>query len=263
MDRLWKGVVMLTALCFIFVSAKGIAETIPSEVDVPEEFSWYGESGATREPVYDDQKNGLWWIPDNIPAGQENTQWGNRGYVFVGTKTPAPEPLPAPEPEIRERVVERIVEKPVEKIVYRDRIVEKPVEKIVYRDKIVEKPVEKIVYRDRVQTESEFLNLKDVFFNWDSSQLTPLAQQTLKENAAVLRANPNVKVLLVGSASPEGDSAYNQALSERRIIAVKNYLVNNEKIADAKLLTEAKGELPTESEATWPFVRKVGFAVVK
>jgi outer membrane protein OmpA-like peptidoglycan-associated protein len=253
------GAIMLLAFSFI-VAGTGI--TSYAEGELPEEFSWYGESGATREPIYDEQKvfnentEGLWWMPEKAPEGQENIQWGNRGYVFVGTKKEVVEPPPAP-PK-----VEPVRERVVEKIVYRDRVVEKPVEKIVYRDRVVEKPVEKIVYRDRVVEKAAVINLKDVYFEWDSSKLTSLALLTLKENADVLRANPKVNVLLVGSASPEGESDYNLKLSERRVTTVKDYLVSKENISASRLQTKAAGEISVD-ETSWPFVRKVGFSIAK
>lgn len=262
MNRKLKMVVIGLAVLLVFSLGKGTSKL--SAQELPEEFSWYGESGAMRAPVYDEQKGGEWWMPDKPPAGQENIQWGNRGYIFVGKKKTrvAEEPPPAPKEKVVyvEKPVEKIVEKPVEKIV------EKPVEKIVYKDRIVEKPVEKIVYKDKpvekIVEKTVVINLQDVYFAYDSSALTNLAIATLKENAKVLKANPEVKVLLVGSASPEGASDYNLKLSQRRIAAVKDYLVNKEGIAADRLIEEAKGEVPAEKPA-WPFARKVGFTVVK
>jgi len=160
-------------------------------------------------------------MPDQVPEGQLNTQWGNRGYVFVGTA---------------KKVVGKTVKKPVRKIVRRARVVKKYLIK--------------------------FLNLKDVYFLWNSSAFTSLSLQTLKSNADILKANPNVKVLLIGSASPEGAVAYNQKLSERRVNAVKNYLVVNEKIAANRLDTQVKGALPVKDKNEWPFARKVEFSVM-
>jgi len=122
--------------------------------------------------------------------------------------------------------------------------------------------VEKIVYRDRVVEKAAVINLKDVYFEWDSSKLTSLALLTLKENADVLRANPKVNVLLVGSASPEGESDYNLKLSERRVTTVKDYLVSKENISASRLQTKAAGEISVD-ETSWPFVRKVGFSIAK
>jgi len=165
----------------------------------------------------------------------ENAQWGNRGYVFVGT---AKEKVAAP-------VIEKKAEPPV-----------KVVEKVV--TKVVEKPVEKIV---KVPGKTLVINLQDVYFNYDSAAITALAAQTLKENAAVLKANPSVKVVLVGSASPEGATDYNLKLSERRVNAVKDYLVK-EGISADRLKTQAAGEIEVE-KPSWPFARKVKFAVAE
>jgi len=294
-----KDIALKTGLFAVAVVLLASGAFAQQKNSLPEEFSWYGESGALRAPVYDEEKGGLWWIPDNTQETDDEGLWGNRGYVFVGTGKEEKITLKSArfarfncpcksvkrledrvmkaEPRVVERIVEkpveRIVEKPVEKIVYRDRIVEKPVEKIVYRDRIVEKPVEKIVYRDRTvekpvdkivyvdKVTKESLNIKDVYFPWDSSSFTSLAINTLKGNAEVLKANPSVKVNLIGSASPEGETDYNQRLSERRVKAVKNYLVTKQGISADRLDTEAKGELAVPTEKEWPFARKVGFFI--
>ena len=225
MERAKKFLLVLMVLGFVLSTGKVMAQTAPK--GLPEEFSWYGKSGALKEPVYDAEKGGYWWMPTKIPAGMENKLWGNRGYVFVGAKK---EKVEAP-------VVKQKPETPV-----------KVVEKVI--TKVVEKPGKVLI-----------LNLKDVYFNYDSAKITPLAVQTLKENADLLKANPTVNVLLVGSASPEGATEYNLKLSERRVNAVKDFLVK-EGISAARLQTKAVGELEAEKSA-WPFVRKVRFEIAK
>jgi len=225
MKRLRKMVVGLIVLWFALSASKIMAQT--ASKGLPGKFSWYGESGAKKEPVYDAEKGGYWWMPTQIPAGMENKQWGNRGYVFVGTKKEKVEaPVVKQKPEVPVKVVEKVV------------------------TKVVEKPGKILI-----------LNLKDVYFNYDSAKITPLAAQTLKENADLLKANPNVKILLVGSASPEGTTEYNLKLSERRANAVKEFLVK-EGISVDRLETKAAGEIEAEKSA-WPFVRKVRFEVAK
>lgn len=227
MERAKKFLLVLIVLGFALLAGKIMAQTAPK--GLPEEFSWYGKSGALKEPVYDAEKGGYWWMPIQIPAGMENKQWGNRGYVFVGAK--------------KEKVEAPVVkQKPAAPV----KVVEK--EKVV--TKVVEKPGKVLI-----------LNLKDVYFNYDSAKITPLAAQTLKENADLLKANPTVNVLLVGSASPEGTTEYNLKLSERRVNAVKDFLVK-EGISAARLQTKAVGELEAEKSA-WPFVRKVRFEIAK
>jgi outer membrane protein OmpA-like peptidoglycan-associated protein len=230
MERAKKFLLVLIVLGFALSAGKIMAQTAPK--GLPEEFSWYGKSGALKEPVYDAEKGGYWWMPTKIPAGMENKQWGNRGYVFVGAKKEKVEV-----PKVEAPVVKQKPEAPV-----------KAVEKVV--TKVVEKPGKVLI-----------LNLKDVYFNYDSAKITPLAAQTLKENADILKANPTVNVLLVGSASPEGATEYNLKLSERRVNAVKDFLVK-EGISAARLQTKAVGELEAEKSA-WPFVRKVRFEIAK
>lgn len=257
MDRKLKiGAILLAVLLIGRFALSTIAHAAEPCGQEENDFSWYGESGALRPPVYDEQKGGEWWMPEQAPEGQANTQWGNRGYVFVGTKKAVVAEKPAQKPAPKPKIIYR--DKPVEKIVYKDRIVEKPVEKIVYRDK----PVDKIVYKDKVVEKAEVINLQDVYFAYDSAALSNLAIATLKENAKILKANPAVRIILVGSASPEGGSDYNLKLSERRIASVQNYLVSKEGIAAERLATDAKGAVPAEKPA-WPFARKVGFSVAK
>jgi len=287
--------VLLIVVSMLLFAGISKAQTVSPEKILPQDFSWYGKSGAQSQPVYDAERNGFWWNPDKAPENMENTQWGNRGYIFVGQKKPKPvdeeeaevvsvrKPKQktitgnkwrifcAPEKEIVyvDRIVEKVVEKPVEKIVYVDRpvekIVEKPVERII--EKVIEKPVEKIVYVEKpvekvVEKQKTLsLNLKDVYFAWDSSKLSSVALKTLKENAEILRANPGVKVLLVGSASPEGETEYNKKLSDRRVKSVFDYLTIKEKISDSQLKTEAEGEIEVSKES-WPIARRVKFVLI-
>ncbi|MFA5645836.1 MAG: OmpA family protein [Candidatus Ratteibacteria bacterium] len=264
MMRKLAGIAALLAVVFL-VGGCGM-----STIEGQKDFSWYGKSGAVPAPYFDGQ--GEWWMPncgnceENVAKGDN---WGNRGYVYVASPAPA-KVAPVPEVVVKEtpkpEVIEKIVEKPVEKIVYRDRIVEKPVEKIVYRDRVVEKPVEKIVYRDKVvesvKVRQSYLDLKDVFFAFDSAALTQLAKATLKENATILRENPNISIILEGSASPEGGSEYNLKLSERRIKSVLDHLLKVETLPASRFQQKPKGKIDVE-KPSYPFARKVHFAVVE
>lgn len=288
------GVCLLFA-GILFFAGSIRAESVSPDKILPEEFSWYGKSGALSKPVYDKEREGFWWNPSQPPEKLEDVQWGNRGYIYVGKKKPKPVDPEEAEvvslkkpitktlsenkwadfccPEKKTVYVDRIVEKPVEKIVYVDKIVEKPVERIVEKpveriiERIIEKPVEKIVYVEKpveklVEKQKTLpLNLKDVYFAWDSSKLSSVALKTLKENADILRANPGVKVLLIGSASPEGETDYNKKLSERRVKSVLDYLINKEKISSSQLTTEAEGEIEVPKES-WPIARRVRFVIV-
>lgn len=65
-----------------------------------------------------------------------------------------------------------------------------------------------------------------VFYALDSSVLTSEAQATLDRQAAWLKANSSVNVVVEGHADERGTREYNLALGERRATAAKNYLVS-------------------------------------
>jgi peptidoglycan-associated lipoprotein len=65
-----------------------------------------------------------------------------------------------------------------------------------------------------------------VFFALDSSVLTSEAQSTLDRQAAWLKANSSVNIVVEGHCDERGTREYNLALGERRATAAKNYLVS-------------------------------------
>jgi OOP family OmpA-OmpF porin len=77
-----------------------------------------------------------------------------------------------------------------------------------------------------------------VDFEYNSSQLTAPAQQTLDEVATALASQPELNIEVQGYTDSTGPAAYNLHLSQRRADAVKSYLVS--KGVSASALT-AKG----------------------
>jgi len=67
-------------------------------------------------------------------------------------------------------------------------------------------------------------SIKGINFDNNKSNIKPQYQGLLDENVAVLKKNPSVKVQIQGHTDSKGSEAYNQALSERRAEAVKNYI---------------------------------------
>ena len=65
-----------------------------------------------------------------------------------------------------------------------------------------------------------------VFFDLDSSTLSPTAPQTVERQAAWLQQFPDVTVTIEGHTDQRGTTEYNLALGERRATAVKSYLVS-------------------------------------
>tara|TARA_B100000965_G_scaffold156009_1_gene129990 strand:+ start:90 stop:584 length:495 start_codon:yes stop_codon:yes gene_type:complete len=64
-----------------------------------------------------------------------------------------------------------------------------------------------------------------VFFATNESILTTKSRDTLRKQAAWLRENANVSVVIEGHADERGTREYNLALGERRANAAKDYLM--------------------------------------
>ena len=64
-----------------------------------------------------------------------------------------------------------------------------------------------------------------VFFATNESVLTTASRDTLRKQAAWLRKNSDITVVLEGHADERGTREYNLALGERRANAAKDYLM--------------------------------------
>jgi opacity protein-like surface antigen len=64
-----------------------------------------------------------------------------------------------------------------------------------------------------------------VFFDWDRSNLSAQALNTIKQAAAAFRAKGNARITATGHTDTSGPESYNMALSLRRANAVKDALV--------------------------------------
>jgi peptidoglycan-associated lipoprotein len=67
--------------------------------------------------------------------------------------------------------------------------------------------------------------LKDVFFDFDKSNIREDQKAALAENVAWLRVNATAKITIEGHCDERGTAEYNLGLGERRAKAVKDYLV--------------------------------------
>ena len=93
-----------------------------------------------------------------------------------------------------------------------------------------------------------------VYFDYDSSVLSTEARSTLNAQAAFLRSNPSVRVIIQGHCDERGTREYNLALGERRASAARDYLVA-QGIDGARLRTISFGKERPEAvgstEAAW------------
>ena len=80
----------------------------------------------------------------------------------------------------------------------------------------------------------------NVQFKTGSATIEPHFEQQLDDVAYVMALSPDLMLDLTGYADRRGDSKFNQALSEQRLIAVTKYLAN-QGIADERLHAKAYG----------------------
>jgi len=109
------------------------------------------------------------------------------------------------------------IEKP-EKIDYEkiENIVKKYIPKEVIKEVVVEKPVIK---------ENKWV-LVGVNFEFNSAKLMPEAYPILFYAVQALIQNPDLKVEIQGYTDNVGAESFNKQLSEKRALAVKNYLIS-------------------------------------
>lgn len=110
------------------------------------------------------------------------------------------------------------------------------------------------------------LTLRNVYFDNDSAVIKPQYHAVLDEAVALLKANSVIKVRLDGHTDSNASDAYNQRLSERRVNAVRDALVQRGADA-ARLVTGAHGEAqpaaPNDTAANRQQNRRVELTVVE
>lgn len=106
--------------------------------------------------------------------------------------------------------------------------------------------------------------LKDVFFDYDQFDLKPEARRALEENAAWLKNNPQVRVLIEGHCDERGSIEYNEALGEKRAMSTKSYLVSLG-VEAGRIFTISYGELKPfasgHNEEAWAQNRRAHFKI--
>jgi peptidoglycan-associated lipoprotein len=78
-------------------------------------------------------------------------------------------------------------------------------------------------------------------FEYDQAAVRSIDQATLDRKAAILAANPNVRIQISGHADERGSDEYNLALGNRRGAAAKRYL-ENKGIDGARIEVVSYGE---------------------
>jgi peptidoglycan-associated lipoprotein len=107
--------------------------------------------------------------------------------------------------------------------------------------------------------------LRDAFFGYDESTLTPDAQSALTSSADWLRRNSQYNILIEGHCDERGTEQYNLALGDRRATIARDYLITLG-VDAARIRTVSYGEeRPFDEghdESSWSQNRRAHLVVV-
>lgn len=106
--------------------------------------------------------------------------------------------------------------------------------------------------------------LGDVFFTYDSTDLTEEARATLQKDIDWMKRWASTKVMVEGHADNRGTNEYNLALGERRADAVRDYLVSLGLSADRVTIVSKGEEQPfcsDDNESCWQQNRRGHFII--
>jgi peptidoglycan-associated lipoprotein len=106
--------------------------------------------------------------------------------------------------------------------------------------------------------------VQDIFFGYDSFDLTPEAAANLTSAAAFLSAHPAIKVLIGGYCDDRGSAEYNITLGENRANAAKTALVSAGVPASRMRVVsygKEKQFCSDETESCWQQNRRAQFSI--
>ena len=85
-------------------------------------------------------------------------------------------------------------------------------------------------------------NFKPAYFAYDSAVVRADEKAKLKMLAGFLESNPNLFLIIEGHCDERGSEEYNRALSERRALAVKEFVETSASSVSARINTIGFGE---------------------
>ena len=103
------------------------------------------------------------------------------------------------------------------------------------------------------------VRLNPIWFRWDKWTITTMAATILRQNADVLLAHPDMKIMITGYASEEGTTEHNLPLSARRAYAAYEYL-QSLGVPAGQMRFRAMGE---STGTPLPMHRSVYFEIVR
>jgi len=116
---------------------------------------------------------------------------------------------------------------------------------------------------EEIAARNRFL-YEDIYFEFDKSNLLPMAQITLKKKAEHLYNHPNITIVIEGHCDERGTNEYNLALGDRRGGSAKSFLVDLG-ISPSRLTTISYGEErpvdPRHNREAWAKNRRADFVI--
>ena len=98
-----------------------------------------------------------------------------------------------------------------------------------------------LIFATRDTARGLIVNLSDVLFDTGKSTLRPEAREKLAKISGIVLAYPDLKLAIEGNTDSVGSDAMNQALSEQRAAAVRDFLIK-ENIPAASMTSQGFGK---------------------
>ncbi len=110
-------------------------------------------------------------------------------------------------------------------------------------------------------------SLHGLQFSVNGAEIEIDSSAQFREDLAVLKANPSLRIRVDGHTHSDGSAAYNEGLSTRRAASVRDYLVNTEGLEadrfEIKGFGEAKPVVPNDSAANKRQNRRVELTIIE
>jgi peptidoglycan-associated lipoprotein len=104
-----------------------------------------------------------------------------------------------------------------------------------------------------------------IHFEYDQFDIRMADRDKLTRKAAIMRANPALRIRVVGHADERGSDEYNLALGMRRAVAAKDFMIrlgiDGSRVEVASLGEEVPLD-PTANEAAWSANRRDEFEII-
>ncbi len=108
--------------------------------------------------------------------------------------------------------------------------------------------------------------MEKIYFNFDSSALSPQARESLVRNSEIMKRNPSATVRIEGNCDERGSDEYNLALGEQRAKEAMKYLTTLGIPAERLTVISYGKEKPVATghdESSWAANRRDDFVLVR